>query len=264
VPPVDRRGLEQTLRNWGPRSAIVIAIVACLQVGYIRYEQGEHTASLERQLADLERQNRQAIAQLSSQLAGTRARMQQLRAELAQSDVANGSLQEQLRTASESAQSLQTRVSELAETLRDEPPFLEIRLEPTVPMEGLVAIAENRGNHPVQIAESRGLVWVGGLLGDAGDVLDVVTVEPGHQSDFFEIRLIGDEPRLVTEQGVDLRGALCLVYERSLEEGAQPWTGEYWFEYQPGSRSVEFVGQSSWPLTDGEIPCQLEIAELPW
>jgi hypothetical protein len=243
--------------------AIVIAGVACLQVGYVRYQYGEITSSLEQKLDELERQDRRTIDKLSSQLEGARSQVRRLREEVANSGQENDSLQDELRAAAESAQSLETRVNALSETLEYEPPFLEIRLEPTVPMQGLVAVAENRGIHPVQIAESRGLIWIGDKLDETGDIVSLVTVEPGFENDFHEIRLIGNEPQLVNE-GAGLRGVLCLVYERELDDGSRPWTSEYWFEYQPGSNSVELVDQSRWPLDAGEIPCELELAERPW
>ena len=43
---MDRLNIEQRLRVFGSRIAIVIAGVACLQVGYVRYEYGEITSSL--------------------------------------------------------------------------------------------------------------------------------------------------------------------------------------------------------------------------
>lgn len=261
---VDRHRLEQTLRNWGARIAIFIAVVACLQVGYVRYQHAESTSSLTRKLGDLERRNRRTIDQLSSQLDRARIRTRQLREELADSDHANASLRYELRAAAESARSLQTQVRALSESLRDEPPFLEVRLEPSNPMEGLVAVATNRGTYPVQIAESRGVIWIGDIPDEVGDVLNEVTVEPGFESEFYEIPLIGNEPELVNEESIGLRGALCLVYERWLDDGSRPWTSEFWFEYRPGTSSVEFIDQSSWPLAAGEIPCELEIAQQPW
>lgn len=237
-------------------AAVVAAVLVTAQVGFISYRQTGHTRALRQQLAELKQKSEREEAQLSRKLESANVRTQRLRLELEDFEHDNSLLEEELDVMRGAMSVYQDRASALAGVLREERPFLEIHLEPEAALARIVAVATNPGTRRVDIVEARGLVWLDGRVDNAGDRIDSIAISPGEESEFFTFELLGDEPGRVARGEARLRAALCFVY-RSRLNGAAPWVGEYWFEYQPQLRTAAVLQQRSFRFVDDEA-CALE------
>ena len=252
------------MRDWLSALAVVLACAAAAQIGFVRSADTRRATELQRQLGDLELESRRAIDRLSKRLETTRVREQRLRVELMTREHENTSLAQELQLARASTEELQERVDGLVGSLREERPALEVRLEPTEPLERIVLVAENPGSTPVEIIEASGWLWLDDGAEDAGDRTETITLDPDTEADFFSYHLIGDEPRRVSGGESRLRAAVCLVYQRSVEDDSTAWVDEYWFEYAPPPRAPAVLRHISWPLVEDEAPCDLELDDTPW
>lgn len=255
---------RERLRIWIPGLVVLASVFACPQLAIVRALQSEREAALEQQLRELRREGHQLEARRSRELSSARLQAQRLRAGLARSRALGASLRMELADARASASRLRQRAETAAEVLGSEPPPLGVRIAPSTPLDGLVAVADNVGRHPIRIAEAQGRLWIGDREAWVERGAGGLDVGPGEELDFFEFQLLEGEAGPVADGAVALRGALCVVYTRGLDSAATPWAREIWFEYRPRPGSAVVLDQDRWAPWQGEVACQLEVASLPW
>lgn len=256
--------LDGKLRKGLSLVALCAAALICLQAGVVRIAETERSSALELALEEERRDRQREVTTLNERLDRAKGQLLQLRRNLNRAEQKNTQLAEAQQQADAAAELLRSRVGTLSDTLKLERPFLDVHLAPSETPAVLSAIAENRGTQPVEIRESRGWLWVDDAPLPLEGSLGPATLGPGNEIGLFEYDPASENLEFVGDSTEPVRGALCFTYGRSLEDDTAPWVEQHWFEYKPGLGSTATLRRDSWPLDDGERPCELSAAEPPW
>ncbi len=236
--------------------AVVVSVLIAAQVGYVSHREKQRSASLEKQLEDLERSTRDSAEDLAR-------RLQHAVADAGRMRDALDSAQDEATLLADKLGQVNARAA-LLEALAEEAPPLELKLAPLEGLEGLVVWARNPGARPVQISGAEGSVWLDGQPSGLGRSSESVTLAPDDDVEFFEYTLLGDEPYRVANGSSTFRGALCFTIERSMGDLSTPWVAQYWFEYRPELGVVGILERERWPLESDGQGCDLAAAAPPW
>lgn len=252
------------LRRMLSIAAIFIAAVVCVQIGLIWVGARDRDQGRTQEIEAFQRARVEEVAKLQAEIEQIEAEVARLQRELAGAEKGEASFENALRLADETRRTLSDRVAALARSLERERPSLDVTLSSADSMHTLAAIAENRGEMPLEVRESRGWLWFDGAPLSLDGSLAPAELEPGGAIDLFEFDPRNRALEFVPGSGVPVKGALCFVYGRMLQDDSAPWVEERWFEYRPDDGVAATIRRDSWPLAEGEVPCQLDQAEPPW
>ena len=251
-------------RNALSIATLCVAAIVCVQIGAIRVMEREGGETRAAELAALRRERSEEVDSLRAELERVEHEVERLRHELASAASLGTALEIALLAADTTREQLSERVSALSEALETQRPFLDVYLAPSESPSTLAAIAENRGEHPLSIRESRGWLWVDGAPLALDGSLTPTELSPGSAADVFEFDPRNHSLEFVSDSEVPVKGVLCFVFGHTLRNDSVPWVEERWFEYRPADGIAATVRRDSWPLAEGVAPCRLDDAQPPW
>lgn len=255
---------NQRLRDGLSIAALCVAALVCVQVGLIRAHRRGGDAAHQVEFEAWERARAADVAKVEAELERVERELERLRRALASANSEGAELEDALEATAAMRDALDQKVQALTSSLETERPFLDVHLAPSESPRTLAAIVENRGEQPLVIQESRGWLWVDGAPVDLDGSLAPSQLAPGTAADVFEFDPGTRSLEFVPESSAPVRGALCFVYGRMLQDEAAPWVEERWFEYRPSDGIAATVQRESWSLADGAVPCRLDEAPTPW